>query len=80
MQKILDKETSSSGMVLQEFRNKKKSSYNNHKSFFFLMFLFKDNFKQSEKKSIGEKIRVYNAVIRFMVGTVLLGKELHYPR
>ena len=48
--------------------------------FFFLMFLFKDNFKQSEKKSIGEKIRVYNAVIRFMVGTVLLGKELHYPR
>lgn len=44
------------------------------------MFLFKDNFKQSEKKSIGEKSKVYNAVIRFMVGTVLLGKELHYPR
>lgn len=46
----------------------------------FLMFLFKDNFKQSEKKSTGEKGKVYNAVIRFMVGTVLLGKELHYPR
>ena len=48
--------------------------------FFFLNVLFKDNFKQSEKKSIGEKSRVYNAVIRFMVGTLLLGKELHYPR
>ena len=44
------------------------------------MFLFKDNFKQSEKKSPGEKGKVYNAVIRSMVGTVLLGKELHYPR
>lgn len=44
------------------------------------MLLFKDNFKQSEKKSTGEKGKVYNAVIRFMVGTVLLGKELHYPK